>query len=273
VDTVQLVTVDGRQGTGKVVSTDYTADLALVSSDLELPALETDSARNQRQGDQLLVLGYALSGVAGDTPTLTRGLFSALRRDTEGRLVVQTDAAMNLGSAGGAVLNAQGKLVGMVAFGLAGAEQVNFAIASDTIEAFLALPLAIRPNPAAAAPVSPYPADRPAVVAGMAWLQDRLSDADLATKQNDHPALRRIAAQVRAYALPEAMRPIVQPLARLLDALADEGQIIAELPGLQNNRTARDAMQANLQSARDQQARAKAEFAAALSQIQSRYGV
>jgi hypothetical protein len=69
------------------------------------------------------------------------------------------------------------------------------------------------------------------------------------------------------------MRPVVLPLARLLDALADEGQIIAELPTLQNNASARDAMQANLQTARDQQGRAKTEFAAALSQLQTRYGV
>jgi hypothetical protein len=40
-----------------------------------------------------------------------------------------------------------------------------------------------------------------------------------------------------------------------------------------NGFQADDAMQANLQAARDQQARAKVEFGAALSQIQTRYGV
>src|SRR5262249_15809649 len=49
---VDLVTVDGRHGSGKVVSTDPAADLALITSDLSLPALASASAREQAQGDE-----------------------------------------------------------------------------------------------------------------------------------------------------------------------------------------------------------------------------
>ena len=72
-----------------------------------------------RQGDELLVLGFARPDVIAGQPTLGRGLLSGLRRDADGRLWVQTDAPMNHGDSGGAVVNMRGKLVGVVSFGIA----------------------------------------------------------------------------------------------------------------------------------------------------------
>ena len=94
---VELITSDQRRFGATVSSTDKLRDLALLAPDEPLPDLQTEPAEQQRQGDELLVLGYPKPTVlgVGGTPSLTRGILSALRQEN-GVWLVQTDAPVIL---------------------------------------------------------------------------------------------------------------------------------------------------------------------------------
>jgi S1-C subfamily serine protease len=132
---VQLVTSDGSTITATVSRTDPSRDLALLSTDQQLPTLEVDLAANQRQGDEVLVLGYPL-GIDGQS-TLTRGIISAIGLNQSSVDVIQTDAAAAPGDSGAPLLNMGGKVVGLISQGR-GLQGFNLAVASETINAFLA---------------------------------------------------------------------------------------------------------------------------------------
>jgi serine protease Do len=133
---VQVVASDGRHGTATVVRRAPALDLVLLRSDLDLPPLELEGTGEQRQGEAVLVLGYPRPDALGPGPevTLTRGLISAIRRDQEGVGYIQTDAAVDPGSSGGAMVNLQGQLIGIPTFGLRGSPSVNFAVRTDAVQ-------------------------------------------------------------------------------------------------------------------------------------------
>jgi S1-C subfamily serine protease len=100
---VEVRSSDGRVGTASVVRADPKFDLALLRTDLALPVVESAPAQRQHPGETILVLGYPY-GIGGQA-TISRGLMSPVRQDEAGVLWVQTDAAMNPGNSGGAVVN------------------------------------------------------------------------------------------------------------------------------------------------------------------------
>src|SRR6266851_8832309 len=160
---ITALTSDGKRFGATVASTDLTRDLALLVPDLKLPQVEMDPASGQRQGDQLLVLGYprpSILGVGGPA-SLTRGLLSAVRQEN-GVTYIQTDATINPGNSGGPVLNMRGNVVGVVDFTLKDSIGLNFAIATESIQAFLAAPASIAqpPTPTSQA-VTATPMPRP----------------------------------------------------------------------------------------------------------------
>lgn len=152
---VQVRTRDGASAPAFVARLDEGSDLALLLTEMVLPPVALQDALSQRQGDEVLVLGYPRPfslGLAGGQATLTRGLLSAVRRDTGGVLLVQTDAAINPGNSGGAIFNLRGQLLGIVSFKLKESEGLGFGIAAETVQAFLdgqsfAGPTPITPTP------------------------------------------------------------------------------------------------------------------------------
>lgn len=112
-----LVTLaDGRKFEGIVVGTDPDSDLAIVKIPGKgLPSVTLGDARALRKGDWVVAMGNPLG--LGSTATL--GVVSASRRgpvEVEGRTlqsVIQTDAAINQGNSGGALVNVAGELVGI----------------------------------------------------------------------------------------------------------------------------------------------------------------
>ena len=76
------------------------------------------------------------------TPTITRGIVSAVRRPGEvaPTEIIQTDAAISPGNSGGPLLDRYGRLVGVVVSKLAGpgVESVGFAIPVSAAAAFIA---------------------------------------------------------------------------------------------------------------------------------------
>jgi S1-C subfamily serine protease len=137
---VELTLHDGTKARATVERSDAGYDLALLRTDADLPALELEPAAAQRQGDTVLALGYpALGGTSlSRGVTLTRGIIAAVREDADtGTTVIQTDAVLSAGSSGGALLNLRGRLIGIPAYSLGETPGLNFAVAADTVQAFL----------------------------------------------------------------------------------------------------------------------------------------
>jgi serine protease DegS len=127
---VQLA--DGRIDQANVVGTDPATDLAVLQIHLkDLPAAPLGQSDALRTGDVVLAIGapYGLS------QTVTQGIVSALGRGQlnvaaiEG--FIQTDAAINEGNSGGALINVQGELIGINTAALSqnlGISGISFAI-------------------------------------------------------------------------------------------------------------------------------------------------
>ncbi len=114
VETVKVELPDDRTFTAKVVGTDPATDLAVVKIDAKsLPTLEFGDSDAVKVGDAVLALGNPL----GVGETVTSGIISAKGRQTSGgdayQDFLQTDAAINHGNSGGALVNAGGQLIGI----------------------------------------------------------------------------------------------------------------------------------------------------------------
>jgi S1-C subfamily serine protease len=145
---IQIATTDQRKADATIVRLDDDADLALLHTDLPLPPLDIEPASAQQRGDEVLAIGYPLGlREAGGQATVTRGVISDIRTFSDSsEQYVQTDAAINPGSSGGALVNSRGKLIGITSDSLG--EGVGLSIGPDTLLAFLALPAdAVRPAP------------------------------------------------------------------------------------------------------------------------------
>ena len=128
---------DGREAPAEVVGSDRDTDLAVLQIRLPgLPGIELGRSDRLRVGEPVLAIGNPL----GLGQTVTQGIVSATGR---GRLgvstfenFIQTDAAINFGNSGGALVNASGQLVGIntaVIARNAGIEGIGFAIPVDLV--------------------------------------------------------------------------------------------------------------------------------------------
>jgi serine protease DegQ len=140
-DEIQVVLTDGRVTAARVVGSDRDTDLAVLKIDgANLPALALDGDSSQRVGDVVLAIGNPF-GFAGLEQTVTLGIVSGLGRNKLNTEAVyadflQTDAAINQGNSGGALVDAQGALVGINTTVLGpGAEGIGFAIPAATAKA------------------------------------------------------------------------------------------------------------------------------------------
>ena len=123
---------DGRFATAQVVGTDPETDLAVLKIDLTgLPAAPLAEDANLRVGDVVLAIGNAF----GLSHTVTMGIISATgRNDLRSVLYedfIQTDAAINVGNSGGALINPLGEVIGINTRNLGqtpGAQNIGFAI-------------------------------------------------------------------------------------------------------------------------------------------------
>jgi serine peptidase DegS len=126
---------DGRIAAARVVGSDPATDLAVLKVDLnDLPVAPLGDSTTLRVGDVVLAIGNAL----GLSHTVTLGIVSATgRNDLRSSLYedfIQTDAAINAGNSGGALINAGGELIGINARNLdaaRGAQNIGFAIPID----------------------------------------------------------------------------------------------------------------------------------------------
>ena len=124
-DEVEVTFNNKVKKTATIIGTDPTTDLALIKVEAsDLPFLTFGDSDNVRIGEWVLAVGNPFNL----TSTVTAGIVSAKARNLsilgEGTSVesfIQTDAAVNPGNSGGALVNTKGELIG-----------INAAIASHT---------------------------------------------------------------------------------------------------------------------------------------------
>jgi serine protease Do len=127
-DSIQVILNDNRSYNAKIIGTDPSADLAVIKIDAkDLPIIEFGDSDKTKIGQWVLAVGNPFNL----TSTVTAGIISAKARNLNIlgnkmnqnplEFFIQTDAAVNPGNSGGALVDLDGKLIG-----------INTAIASNT---------------------------------------------------------------------------------------------------------------------------------------------
>ncbi|MCS6947874.1 MAG: trypsin-like peptidase domain-containing protein [Steroidobacteraceae bacterium] len=131
-DKIHVQLADGRVAEARVIGRDPDTDLAVLKIDLpRLPTMPLGRSDQLQVGDQVLAIGNPV----GLQQTVTQGIVSATGRSQLGVATfenfIQTDAAINTGNSGGALVNVRGELIGINTAVLAknlGVEGIGFAI-------------------------------------------------------------------------------------------------------------------------------------------------
>lgn len=117
-DELKVTLADDRDFSARVVGTDPKTDVAVLKIEAEgLPVLTLADSDRVRVGDIVFAVGNPL----GVGQTVTMGIVSAKGRSRLGLLervsgyedFIQTDAAINMGNSGGALIDARGRLIGV----------------------------------------------------------------------------------------------------------------------------------------------------------------
>lgn len=137
-DELKVVLNDRREFEAKVVAQDEETDLAILRIDTEgeiMPSLRVGAGAQPEIGDIVLAIGNPF----GVGQTVTSGIISALGRTNVSDIssAIQTDAAVNPGNSGGALVNLQGELIGVntaIFSRSGGSNGIGFAIPSVLVE-------------------------------------------------------------------------------------------------------------------------------------------
>uniref|UniRef100_A0A7S3LUF2 Serine protease n=1 Tax=Palpitomonas bilix TaxID=652834 RepID=A0A7S3LUF2_9EUKA len=135
VPVIAATLTNGRKLNGRVVGVDTQTDLAVVRVDgTGLPYAVLGDSDHVRVGQLAIAIGNPL----GFQSTVTAGVVSALGRTlrgTSGRLmenIIQADVALNPGNSGGPLVASNGQIVGINTAIIAGAQNLSFAVPSNT---------------------------------------------------------------------------------------------------------------------------------------------
>ncbi len=133
-DQILVMTYDGQQGQAEVVGVDGETDLAVLNVQLDnIRAISIGDPHSAQVGDVALAIGNPF----GFGQTVTQGIISATGRNLVdlSSLIsfLQTDAAINEGNSGGALVDAYGNLLGINSRKLQsnGSVGLGFAIPAD----------------------------------------------------------------------------------------------------------------------------------------------
>ena len=112
-DELTVTLNDNREFSARIIGTDKSTDLALIKVNAkDLPTLPIANSDNVKVGEWVIAVGNPF----GLNNTVTAGIISAKARSLGANGVesfIQTDAAINAGNSGGALVNTQGELVGI----------------------------------------------------------------------------------------------------------------------------------------------------------------
>ncbi|WP_409432324.1 Do family serine endopeptidase [Litorimonas sp. RW-G-Af-16] len=135
---LKIVLNDRREFPAEIIAKDEETDLAVLRIDTDgetLPSLRIGSDGPLEIGDIVLAIGNPF----GVGQTVTSGIVSALGRTnvTDVSSFIQTDAAVNPGNSGGALVNLSGELIGVntaIFSRSGGSNGIGFAIPSELVE-------------------------------------------------------------------------------------------------------------------------------------------
>lgn len=142
-DEIYVVLADEREMEARVLVADEESDLAILQAEAEdgkaLPFLETADSDEIAVGDLVLAIGNPF----GVGQTVTSGIVSASARSNRSisdfGFFIQTDAAINPGNSGGALVDMQGRLIGVntaIFSRSGGSNGIGFAIPANRVRAF-----------------------------------------------------------------------------------------------------------------------------------------
>lgn len=136
---IKVKLADGRSSIANIIGTDADTDLAVLKIELDnVPVIKFGNSNALQVGDIVLAIGNPL----GLNNTVTQGIISAIgslaEQDskTDGlENIIQTDATINLGNSGGALVDTNGNLIGInssVLSSITASNGIGFAIPSAT---------------------------------------------------------------------------------------------------------------------------------------------
>jgi serine protease DegQ len=140
-DEIEVGLADGRKAQARIVGTDPETDLAVIRiKERNLPVMVLGRADEARVGDVVLAIGNPF----GVGQTVTMGIISALGRNNlhinHFENFIQTDAAINFGNSGGALVDTHGNLLGInsaIYSQTGGSVGIGFAIPVSTAKTVL----------------------------------------------------------------------------------------------------------------------------------------
>jgi uncharacterized protein len=140
------VNTEGLSHPGKVLARDQRNDLALLATDLH-PASSANWRLQIRQGEDVVVYGFPLTGALASGGNVTTGIVTALAGLADDSRFLQVSAPVQPGNSGGPLLDRNGTVIGIIvskldALSVASAtgdipQNVNFAIKASVAAAFL----------------------------------------------------------------------------------------------------------------------------------------
>lgn len=143
-DAVKVMLENGKTVNAKIVGTDSTTDLAVLSIDAKYvtQVAEFGDSKTLQAGQSVIAVGSPLGSEYAST--VTQGIISAPSRtittsSSNQQTVIQTDAAINPGNSGGALVNSAGQVIGINSMKLSqssdgtSVEGMGFAIPSNEV--------------------------------------------------------------------------------------------------------------------------------------------
>jgi serine peptidase DegS len=219
---IRIQLADGRIATPILVGLDPATDLALLKVELgNLPAIQLGRSDELHAGDVVLAIGNPF----GLSQTVTQGIVSAIGRGNPqlARFAdfIQTDAAINFGNSGGALINTGGELIGINTAVLARSsspEGISFAIPVNLVrgvmEELLAHGRVRRGRLGVSTRDDPRQVFNPPIIgrieAGSPAARAGLRVGDLITRVNGVEVLSNQAAMNRIAALPPGTTVVIQ---------------------------------------------------------------
>ena len=143
-DKVQVMLSNGKTVNARIIGTDATTDLAVLSIDSSYvtQTAEFGDSKSLQAGQTVIAVGSPLGSEYAST--VTQGIISAPARSittssANQQTVIQTDAAINPGNSGGALVNSAGQVIGINSMKLSqssdgtSVEGMGFAIPSNEV--------------------------------------------------------------------------------------------------------------------------------------------